>query len=141
MLVYPHEYISFGSHNSLSSIIILIVEAYIGQQYLEFDNNSCRISSSMAQAIPVCDDYTFTNSKGIYQFLWNRLHCWFFYKNSNNDAKPQDFLDDNNAKKIPNKILNWILCRFGFWLCCCYIFIHKKEKIIIRKRRSQLTGG
>ena len=49
-------------------IVTSTIEACICWQYPELNHNPNRLPSSMARAVPACDDFTFINPKGIYRF-------------------------------------------------------------------------
>ena len=54
-------------------IVTLTIEAYIVQKYPDLDHNRNpnRLAAIMAGSNLSCDNFTITNSNGIYWFKWN----------------------------------------------------------------------
>ena len=66
------------------------IEACICRQYPGLNHNPKGLPSSMARAIPACDDFTFINPKGIYRFKWGKDFYWYFYKDpTDHDTTPK----------------------------------------------------
>ena len=82
-------------------IVTSTIEECIQQQYPGFDHDPKRMASSMARAIPSCDDHTFINLKGIYRFKWNKISYWYFYKNPNDhETAPKCPVDNISRQKM-----------------------------------------
>ena len=76
-------------------IITSTIEACIVHQYSGLDHDPKKLPTSLARELPCCDEFTFTNMKGIYRWTWKKLHYWYFYKNPNDHDQPPAYPDNN----------------------------------------------
>ena len=80
-------------------IVTSTIEACIVQKYPDLDHNPKKLVSSLASLLPCCDEFSFPNSTGIYQFRWNRIHYWYFYENSNNQNQAPAYPDNKKDRQ------------------------------------------
>ena len=80
-------------------IITSTIEACIIHQCPDLEHDPNRLASSLAAMLPCCDEFSFPNSTGIYQFRWNKLSYWYFYNTTDNHNQAPAYPDNNRDRQ------------------------------------------